>query len=90
MNGDGQITRFVATALNFLRERMATCKRVVAALNFLTGEGIVYYPDNCNNKSIEVLISDHFDGNRNEDGGGSDSEESPDHKNEGLYTLRCL
>ena len=65
---------------------MATCNRVVAALNFLTGKGVDYYPDNCNDKSIEALISDYFDGNGNEDSGGSDSEVSPDesgHKNEG-------
>ena len=51
---------------------MATCNRVVAALNFLTGEasgeGIDYYHDNCDDKSIQALISDYFDGNRNEDG----------------------
>ena len=35
---------------------MATCNRVVAALNFLTGEGIDYYPDHCDDKSIEALI----------------------------------
>lgn len=31
--------------------------QVVATLNFLTGEGVDYYPD----QSIEVLISDYFD-----------------------------
>ena len=62
---------------------MATCNRVVAALNFLTGEGIDYYLDD---KIIKALISDYFDGNGNEDGGGSDFEESSDEsdrKNEG-------
>ena len=37
---------------------MAACNRIVAALNFLTGEGIDYYPDNCDDKSIEALIFD--------------------------------
>ena len=66
---------------------MATCNRVVAALNFLTGEGVDYYPDNCNDKSIEALISDYFDGNANEDSGGSDSEESPDESGRKMKVL---
>ena len=37
---------------------MAACNRIVIALNFLTGEGIDYYPDNCDDKSIETLIFD--------------------------------
>ena len=47
---------------------MAARNRVVAALNFLTGEGVDYYPDNCNEKNIGALISDYFESN------GSDCE----------------
>ena len=65
---------------------MATCEKVAAALNFLTGEGVEYSPDSCDDKSIEALISDYFDGSGNDEGSGSDSEESldeSDRNNEG-------
>ena len=66
---------------------MATRNRVAAALNFLTGEGIEYCPDTCDDKSIEAFILDYFDGSGNDDGIGSDSEDSQnesDSNNEGL------
>ena len=53
---------------------MAACNRVVAALNFLTGEGVDYYPDNCNEKDIGALISDYFKSNGNDESDGSDCE----------------
>ena len=51
---------------------MAARNRVVAALNFLTSEGVDYFPDNCNEKDIGVLISDYFESNRNDESDGSD------------------
>ena len=42
---------------------MATHERVLNALNFLTGEGVAYYPDGCNareGRAIEALITDYF------------------------------
>ena len=40
---------------------MSTSKeRVISALNFLTGEGIDYYPNGCNDNAIEALINDYF------------------------------
>lgn len=64
---------------------MAACNRVVAALNFLTGEGIDYYPDDCNEKDIGALISDYFDRDGNDESDGSDCESTDEsnHKNEG-------
>ena len=65
---------------------MATRDRVAAALNFLTGEGVEYSPDSCDDKSIEALILDYFDGSGNDEGSGSNSEESldeSDRNNEG-------
>lgn len=37
--------------------------RVASALNFLTGEGISYHPDGCDNSALEALIEDYFNGN---------------------------
>ena len=53
---------------------MATCNRVVPVLNFLTSKEVDYYPDNCNNKDIEVLISYYFESNVNDERDGSDCE----------------
>ena len=53
---------------------MAARNRVVAALNFLTGEGVDYYPDNCNEKDIGALISDYFESNGSDESDGSDCE----------------
>ena len=42
---------------------MAAHERVLNALNFLTGEGVAYYPDGCDaqeGRSIEALITDYF------------------------------
>ena len=42
---------------------MATHERVLNALNFLTGEGVAYYPDGCDareGRAIEALITDYF------------------------------
>ena len=77
---------------------MAACNRVVAALNFLTGEGIDYYPDNCNEKDIGiypdncnkkdigVLISNYFENGNDEE---SDCE-SADESNKRMKMLKCL
>ena len=54
---------------------MAAC-RVVAALNFLTGEGVDYYSNNCNEKDIGALISDYFESNGNDESDGSDCKSS--------------
>ena len=48
--------------------------RVVAALNFLTGEGIDYHPDGCDQETL-MLINDYFSAPKsNEESGSSDSE----------------
>ena len=48
--------------------------RVVAALNFLTGEGIVYHPDGCDEETL-ALINDYFSApNTKDESGSSDSE----------------
>ena len=48
--------------------------RVIAALNFLTGEGIAYPSDGCN-KEMLALINDYFSGpNTKDESGSSDSE----------------
>ena len=54
---------------------MADCQdRVVAALNFLTGEGIDYYPNGCDQEML-ALITDYFSTPKsNEESGSSDSE----------------
>ena len=48
-------------------------ERVVSALNFLTGEGIQYYPSGCDNNAIEALINDYFN-----DGSASGIDDSSD------------
>ena len=48
--------------------------RVASALNFLTGEGISYQPDGCDNSALEALIEDYF--NRNDDKIDYSSDES--------------
>ena len=54
---------------------MTSAKRVISALNFLTGEGVNHCPDGCDASDIDALITDCF----NE--GPSDDES--DHRNEG-------
>ena len=51
---------------------MAARNRAVAALNFLTGKGVDYYPGNCNEKDIGVLILEYFKSNGNDESDGSD------------------
>ena len=60
-----QITRFVQeTLLSYLVVKMADSRsRVISALNFLTGEGIDYHPDDIDPMDLEALIQDYFDGN---------------------------
>ena len=55
---------------------MVTHDRVAAALNFLTGEGVENSRDSCDDKIIEALILDYFDGSGNYEGSVSDSEEA--------------
>ena len=48
--------------------------RVVAALNFLTGEGIGYHPDGSDQETL-ALINDYFSAPKaDEESGSSDSE----------------
>lgn len=68
---------------------MAACNRVVAALNFLTGEGIDYYPDNCNEKDIGALISDYFE-NGNDDESDCESADESSHRNEGAKMSKLI
>ena len=53
---------------------MSTLKeRVISALNFLSGEGISYYPNSCNDNAIEALTNDYFN-----DGSASTSKDTCD------------
>ena len=54
--------------------------RVLSALNFLTGEDVNYYPDNCGGKEFEALIADYFSSASPDD---DESSEECDHRNEG-------
>ena len=62
--------------------------RVVAALNFLTGEGVSFYPDGCDHSAMEALINNYFDSPN----GNDDSSDDSDH-NEGasmkLISMQC-
>ena len=57
---------------------MSSTERVLSALNFLTGEGVNYYPDGCDGSAIEALITDYFN-----EGPDDDSDDESDHRNEG-------
>ena len=67
---------------------MAARNGIVAALNFITGEGVEYYLDNCNEKDIGALISDYFE-NGNDDCDESDCERADEsnHRNEGAKLI---
>ena len=56
---------------------MAACNQVVAALNFLTGKGVDYYPNNYNEKDVWALISNYFESKGNDESSRSDCK-SPD------------
>lgn len=49
--------------------------RVVAALNYLTGEGVSYYPDGCDHGMLEALINDYFDSLNGNDESSDDSDQ---------------
>jgi len=56
--------------------------RVFSALNFLTGEGVNYYPNNTDSNEVEALIADYFiDGPSDDD----DSDDELSHKNAGWF-----
>ena len=80
MNRDLQITWFVLAAVISIlvlarsKKVIAARNRVVAPLNFLTGKGVDYYPNNCNKKGIGALISNYFESNGNDESDGSDWE----------------
>ena len=59
------------------------CSRVASALNFLTGEGISYYPDGCEHSALEALIQEYFN-NGSSDDRIDDSTDKSDHNTEGL------
>ena len=60
---------------------MAARNRVVAALNFITGEGVDYYPDNFNEKDIGALSSDYFQhGNDDCDENDCESTDESNHR----------
>jgi len=54
--------------------------RVLSALNFLTGEGVNYYPHDCDSSAVEALITDYFNDGPSDD---EDSDDETGHKNEG-------
>jgi len=62
--------------MSFLISR-DTMDRVLSALNYITGEGVNYYPDSCDSNAIEALITDYFAD------GPSDNKNG--HKNAGWY-----
>ena len=67
---------------------MAARNQVVAALNFITGEGVDYYPDNCNEKDIRALISDYFENGNDEcDESDCKSADESNHRNEGAKLI---
>ena len=39
---------------------MSNTARVLSALNFLTEEGVNYYPDGCDGRATKALITDYF------------------------------
>ena len=51
----------------------STKERVISALNFLSGEGIDYYPSSCNDNAIKALINDYFN-----DGSASVNDDTSD------------
>jgi len=57
--------------------------RVLSALNFLADREVNYYPDICDGKEIEVLITDYFNEGPSDD---DDSSEECDHRNDGKYS----
>ena len=59
---------------------MSNTARVLSALNFLTGEVVNYYPDDCNGSAIEALITDYFNEAALCD---DDKDEECDRRNEG-------
>ena len=63
------------TYYSYLVEEMADREdRVVTALNFLTGEGIGYHPDDCDQETL-AFINDYFSAPKaDEESGSSDSE----------------
>lgn len=61
---------------------MAAKDRVISALNYLTGEGISYYPSGVNDGAIVALIEDYF----NTESGNESSDDASDHnEDEGTY-----
>ena len=62
---------------------MAARERVLSALNFITGEGITYYPDSCNGHAIEALITDYFSNGNDVDSSEDESDNEIDHSSAG-------
>ena len=58
-------------------------ERVLSALNYITGEGVSYYPDGCDANAIDALICDCFVNAPIDD---DDSNEEFSHKNSGWYS----
>ena len=56
--------------------------RVLSALNFLTGEGVNYYPNSTDSNEVEALIADYFNDGPSNDG---DSDDELSHKNAGWF-----
>ena len=48
--------------------------RVVTALNFLTDEGVSFYPDGCDHSAMEVLINNYFDLSNGNDNSSDDDD----------------
>ena len=63
LDGCEQITQFVQREYrsNLLVEMAYSQSRVVAALNYLTSEGVSFYSDECDHAVLEALINEYFD-----------------------------
>ena len=56
---------------------MQDTDRVLSALNFLTGEGVSYYPNDTDSNEVEALIMDYFNDGPSDD---DDSDDKLSHK----------
>ena len=67
---------------------MAAKDRVIPALNYLTGEGISYYPSGISDGAIMVLIEDYFNtkfGNESSDDASHHNEDDGTYKKYHLW-----
>ena len=70
---------------------MAAKDRILSALNFLTGEGISYYPTGIEEREVLVVIENYFNtpesGNESSDDASDHNDESDSNTDKGLYKI---